>query len=385
MSARSPLVFLLKAIVVGLAGAFVLVFVNPTLLPERRPVVEVRQAEAEISTPVPSEPFSYAEAVSRAAPAVVNIYTAKMVTRRGTPAFTDPLLQHFFGRGSTPDVQRHLETSLGSGVIVSPDGYILTNNHVIDGADEIQVMMADERSLVASVVGSDPETDLAVLRVRSSELPTVLVDLGAPPRVGDVALAIGNPFGVGQSVTMGIIGATGRDDLGINTFENFIQTDAAINPGNSGGALINARGDLVGINTAIFSKSGGSQGIGFAIPSRLAMAVMEQIIEHGHAVRGWLGIEAQTLTAELADSFGLTQGPGVVVAGVLENSPAYSAGLARGDIITHIDGELAASARDVLNLISRHAPGSRVGIRGYRGSNPFEVHAQIMQRPLQRP
>jgi len=387
MTLKSLMLFLFKASVVGLAAAFIAVFLNPELLGARRPVVQIREVVAASPSPQQaSAPVdSYAEAVRYAAPAVANIFTTKVVVRRTAPAYEDPLLHYFFGRQRTPAVQRELETSLGSGVLVSPDGYLLTNNHVIADADEILVLLADDRRLVASVVGTDPETDLAVLRVRGEDdLPAMHVNLATSPEVGDVALAIGNPYGVGQTVTMGIISATGRDHLGINTFENFIQTDAAINPGNSGGALINARGDLIGINTAIFSKSGGSQGIGFAIPARLAVNVMEQIIEHGHPVRGWLGIEARSLDSNHTSSFGLVDQRGVVVAGVYRDSPAAKAGLAAGDVITHIDSEVAENARVVLKRIAKYPPGSSIRIRGYRGREPFEFAAVVAQRPVQQ-
>lgn len=381
MMRKRYLGLLLTGIVIGLAAACAVVYLSPGLPFRPAPVVEIRPTSAPSAE---SGRYSYAEAVRRAAPAVVNIYSARVVQQRASPAFRDPILEYFFGDRGHTQIPEKLETNLGSGVIVSVEGYVLTNNHVIDGASEIRVMLNDERSLIATVVGTDPETDLAVLRIDARGLPAILVETDALPQVGDIALAIGNPFGVGQTVTLGIISATGRDDLGINTFENFIQTDAAINPGNSGGALINAHGDLIGINSAIFSRSGGSQGIGFAIPSALAIAVMEQIIEHGHAVRGWLGIEAQTLTDELADSFGLPKQRGVVVAGVIANSPADSAGLMRGDIITHVDEEPTVSARDVLNVVAKHLPGQGIGIRGLRDGRPFEVHAEIGQRPPRR-
>jgi Do/DeqQ family serine protease len=326
---------------------------------------------------------SYADAVARATPAVVNIYTAKRVTQRADPFFDDPQLRRFFG-GATGRPRQQVQTSLGSGVIVSAQGYVLTNNHVIEGADEIQVMLADGRSVQAQLVGSDPESDLAVLRIALDALPTITLGDSQHLRVGDVVLAIGNPFGVGQTVTHGIVSATGRNRLGINTFEDFIQTDAAINPGNSGGALISPDGTLIGINTAIFSRSGGSQGIGFAIPVSLAQGVMQQIIEHGSVVRGWLGIETQDLTPELAQSLGMPAGRGVVVAGVLRDSPAHQAGLSPGDVITRIDEAPVTDAGSALKLIAAHAPGSRIHLQGLRAGVEFSFDGEVGIRPAQQ-
>jgi serine protease DegS len=329
MAIRKSLFFILQTIITGLAAAFVYVLlVQPQLLRTDGTVVEVTETpeqEAVSSSAGPGAlngmsvgPASYADAVQRAAPAVVNVHTAKVITRRVHPLLEDPIFQHFFGDRFTQS-RREVQTSLGSGVLISKQGYVLTNNHVIDGADEIKVLLADGRSAQAKVVGTDPDTDLAVLRIETESLPAIVIGNSKNLRVGDIALAIGNPFGVGQTVTFGIISATGRDHLGINAFEEFIQTDAAINPGNSGGALINASGELIGINSAIYSRSGGSQGIGFAIPINLAKGVMTQIIEQGHVVRGWLGIEAQDLTAALADSFGMPDTNGVLISGVLRD------------------------------------------------------------------
>jgi len=268
------------------------------------PTLDVNLQQAPQTSAVVQGPVTYADAVVIAAPAVVNLYTTKVINKPAHPLFEDPQFRRFFGDNSPK--QRRMESSLGSGVIMSPEGYILTNNHVTTGADQIVVALRDGRETLARVVGSDPETDLAVLKIDLKSLPSITIGRSEGLRVGDVALAIGNPFGVGQTVTMGIISATGRNQLGLNSYEDFIQTDAAINPGNSGGALVDANGNLTGINTAIFSKSGGSQGIGFAIPVKLATEVMKSIIEHGQVIRGWLGIEVQPLTKELAESFGLT-------------------------------------------------------------------------------
>ena len=264
------------------------------------PDQEVRVQEAPGFSFTRQGPASYADAVNSASPAVANLYTTKMVSKPAHPLFEDPQFRRFFG-DNLPR-QRRMESSLGSAVIMSREGYLLTNNHVTAGADQIVVALKDGRETLAHLVGSDPETDLAVLKIDLKDLPSITLGRSDDIHIGDVALAIGNPFGVGQTVTMGIISATGRNQLGLNTYEDFIQTDAAINPGNSGGALVDASGNLIGINTAIFSKSGGSQGIGFAIPTKLALEVMKAIVEHGQVIRGWLGIEVQPLTPELAES-----------------------------------------------------------------------------------
>ena len=319
---------------------------------------------------------SYADAVSSAAPAVVNLYSTKLVNKSAQKPTTN--------RGLYSDdvlKQRRMESSLGSGVIISPEGYLLTNNHVVDGADQIVVALKDGRETLAQVVGTDPETDLAVLKIDLPDLPAITLGRSEQIRIGDVALAIGNPFGVGQTVTMGIISATGRNQLGINTYEDFIQTDAAINPGNSGGALVDAQGTLLGINTAIFSKSGGSQGIGFAIPTKLAMDVMRAIIEQGRVIRGWLGIEIQPLTPELAESFGMEGRPGIIVAGLYRNGPGYLAGLQPGDVILNIDGEAASNGRRSMNQVARKKPGDSVGIEVLRGGKVLEMQATVGVRP----
>ena len=378
--------FAFTSITAGLAAAIVLLVLRPDLLGDRKPLLDIREAAPPAAPPTSavlgSGPVSYADAVTQAAPAVVNVYTAKLVTRQSSPLLKDPLLRHFFGKQLRSRPRRQLETSLGSGVIISPRGYVLTNNHVIEQADEIQVVLASGDNVAATVVGRDPDTDLAVLRIRAEGLPSITVGDSARLRVGDVVLTIGNPFGVGKTVTMGIVSATGRNRLGINTFEDFIQTDAAINPGNSGGALINARGELIGINTAIFSKTGGSQGIGFAIPMNLARGVMEQIVEHGRVIRGWLGIQAQDITKELAQSFGLENANGILVAGVLQDGPADRAGLKPGDVITRMDGIEPEESYEILNLIARKRPGSRLQLTGRRGGEEFKLEAVIAERPL---
>ncbi|MEN8107223.1 MAG: Do family serine endopeptidase [Pseudomonadota bacterium] len=386
MTVRKFFSFLIQTITVGLAAAFLYtLLVQPDLLQRGSSIVEVHEVRPEPATPNSDRadsrgPVSYADAVEAAAPAIVNVHTAKVITRRAHPLLEDPIFRHFFGdRLGQP--RKEVQTSLGSGVIISSQGYILTNNHVIDGADEIQVLLADSRSTTAEVVGVDPETDLAVLRITLEDLPTIVIGDSNSLRVGDVAMAIGNPFGVGQTVTFGIISATGRDHLGINTYEDFIQTDAAINPGNSGGALINARGEMIGINSAIYSRSGGSQGIGFAIPVNLAKNVMKQIIEQGHVVRGWLGIEAQDLTPQLAESFGMKDTNGVLIAGVLRDGPADTAGIKPGDIVTSIDGIELLDAQQAMKLISEKPPETDIRIGGIRKGQSYVTSARVTPRP----
>ena len=372
---RAALPLLLLALLAGLLWT--------NLREPPRPVVELTVSER----PRPdaaalSGPISYAPSVERASPAVVNIYTAKTITRRAHPLLDDPLFRELFGDLGGPRQRR--QTSLGSGVIVSPEGYVLTNHHVIEGADEIELLLADGRAARARLIGSDPDTDLAVLKVTLEKLPTVTLGDSDGLRVGDVVLAIGNPFGVGQTVTQGIVSATGRSRLGLSTYENFIQTDAAINPGNSGGALVNAFGELVGINTAIFSKSGGSQGIGFAIPVRLARQVLEQIIEHGRPLRGWLGVEIQDITPELAESFRLDEPRGALIAGILRGGPAHRAGLQPGDVITEADNHPLRDATDLLNRVAQHPPGTALTLEGVREAKPLTLEVVVGERPATR-
>ncbi len=328
-----------------------------------------------------SGPVSYADAVARATPSVVNIFSSKVTLERGKGLFDDPLFQRFFGDRLSSQPRKRRQTNLGSGVIIDGRGFILTNHHVIEGAEAIRVVLSDGRTLDARVAGTDPDTDLAVIKVETDRLPAITVGDSRHLRVGDVVLAIGNPFGVGQTVTMGIVSATGRSRLGINTFENFIQTDAAINPGNSGGALINARGELVGINTAIFSQNGGSDGIGFAIPVALAKGVMDQILRQGRVVRGWLGIAGQDITPQLAEAIGAEAGRGVLVSAVLEGGPADRAGVEPGDIITHIDNRVPGGAHDILEIISRMPPGSSIELRGWRDGEPLRLTVEVAERP----
>lgn len=324
-------------------------------------------------------PASYSSAVQKAAPAVVNVYSSRIVERDQHPLMSDPFFQQFFDDDDTS--QQRMLSSLGSGVIVSQDGYVLTNHHVIKGADQIQVALRDGREALATVIGTDPESDLAVLRIPLDNLPNIKLSDSGDVAVGDVALAIGNPFGVGQTVTMGIISATGRSHLGLNAYEDFIQTDAAINPGNSGGALVNPDGALVGINTAIFSRSGGSQGIGFAIPANLAHGILDELVTQGRVIRGWLGIEAQELSRELAASFGLRTPQGMIVAGVVKGGPAESAGLQPGDVLLALDDEPILDARTTMSDIAELTPGDTLPLTIVRSGEKKHVELTVGERP----
>jgi serine protease DegQ len=325
-----------QTVTVALAILFVVTTLKPEWLPQRQAVVALHEApssEEEGHAPI----GSYRDAARAALPSVVHIYTTQEVKQQRHPLFDDPIFRHFFG--DRPEGQPQRNSGLGSGVIVSPNGYILTNFHVIESADDIQVSLNDSKTYKAKIIGSDPESDLAILQIKADKLPAITFGQMESLRVGDVVLAIGNPFGVGQTVTMGIVSALGRSHLGINTFENFIQTDAAINPGNSGGALVDSEGHLVGINTAIYSRTGGSLGIGFAIPVSSARSIMEQIIRTGSVTRGWIGVEAQEITLELAESFGLPGTEGSLIAGVVRGSPADTAGIRPGDVLLSVNGK----------------------------------------------
>lgn len=326
---------------------------------------------------------SYSQAVKKAMPAVVNIFTTKKATDNSHQKYLDdPVFRHFFGdQFDEPDLQAQPENSLGSGVIVSEQGLILTNNHVIALADEIDIALSDGRKTSAKVVGTDPETDLALIKIDADNLPAITFASSDKLNVGDVVLAIGNPFGVGQTVTQGIISALGRNHLGINTFENFIQTDASINPGNSGGALIDTDGNLVGINSAIYSRSGGSMGIGFAIPATLARQVMDQITTQGNVTRGWIGVEAQDITPELAESFKLKLAQGALIAGVLRNSPAERAGIRAGDILLTIEGKPISDTSSMLNLIAALTPNQKAKFKIARAETTIDVVVLIGKRP----
>ena len=321
---------------------------------------------------------SLSAAAKRAAPAVVSIAASK-APARGSQG-DDPWFRFFFGlRGAPQGLEP--QRGLGSGVIVSPEGYLLTNHHVVDGADEIEVQLADGRQVSAKVVGTDPETDVAVLKIELDTLPAVVFGNSERLEVGDVVLAIGNPFGVGQTVTAGIVSALGRNQLGINTFENFIQTDAAINPGNSGGALVDASGTLVGINTAIFSRSGGNLGIGFAIPAATARLVMEGLIREGKVVRGWIGVEPRDLTPDIAETLRLPIRSGVLITGVLQDGPASAGGLRPGDVVTRIGDKRIVNTAELLNAVAALSPGTHATIAVQRGGSALDLNVRIAQRP----
>jgi len=377
-----------QAVTVVLALLFTFATLRPEWLPSRLSA-PAPTAQVPVSPPraAPAEQpgiqrdraiLSYSEAAGRATPAVVNIFTSKTVRQQEHPLFGDPLFRRFFGDQFD---QRQQTNSLGSGVIATADGYVLTNEHVIESADEIEVLLADGTRAQARLVGADPETDLAVLRVDLKNLPAIEFGDAEAARIGDVVLAIGNPFGVGQTVTMGIISALGRTQLGINTFENFIQTDAAINPGNSGGALVDSEGRLLGINTAIYSRTGGSLGIGFAIPVSTVRHVMEQIVATGSVTRGYIGVEPQDLTPELAEAFRLPRREGAIIAGVMRGGPADRAGVRVGDILVDVDGKPVADTASMLNLIAQLQPGTTVRFHFLRDAKPVEIPIRIGKRP----
>lgn len=318
--------------------------------------------------------FSYASAVNKASPSVVNIYTTKRVATQSS----NTIYNRFF-RNELNNPDARIETGSGSGVIVSSQGYILTNYHVVKNTQRVHVLLKDGRDFPAKLVGSDVDTDLALLKIEANDLIAVTMASQHSVSIGDIVLAIGNPFGVGQTVTMGIVSATGRDRLGLNTFENFIQTDAAINPGNSGGALVDVYGNLVGINTAIFSKDGGNQGIGFAIPTQMVSNVLDQLITHGQVVRGWIGAVGRDLSPQAKKIFKLQYG--AVIQEVVQGSPAYLAGLSQGDIITHIDGNVVKDVQDVLLHIVQKKPGDAMSLKGIRQGKTFETTLLLVQRP----
>jgi serine protease DegS len=326
-------------------------------------------------------PFSYADAVNLSAPSVVTIYTTKTVAEKSHPLLDDPVFGQFFGDQLQRRQRSHSETNLGSGVIIGAEGFILTNQHVIDGADEILISLADGRGSQALLIGEDKETDIAILQIPVTGLAGIHIADMPTTRVGDVVLAIGNPLNVGQTVTMGIVSATGRDRIGLNTFENFIQTDAAINPGNSGGALINAHGELIGINTAIFSQTGGAQGIGFAIPISLALDIMQQIIEFGEVTRGWLGVEGTEISARAALATGDAGIKGALIVGVFIDSPADKAGVVAGDIVVAVDGKPVLGIRDLLDKITLHKPGEQLQITVFRGPEQLMLNMKVTRRP----
>lgn len=370
-----------QAVTVCLGILFVLKLFYPTLLtqPVNKTLV-IKETAATSQAMVAKS--GYRNAVSKAMPSVVNIFTTARMSQDPHRALkNDPLFRHFFG-DEIEEEDEQPENSLGSGVIVGADGLILTNNHVISSADQIEVALSDGSKSSATVVGTDPETDLAVLKIDRKQLPAITFSNSDQMKVGDVVLAIGNPFGVGQTVTQGIISALGRNHLGINTFENFIQTDASINPGNSGGALIDVNGNLIGINSAIYSRNGGSMGIGFAIPVSIAKQVMEQITFNGSVTRGWIGIEAQDITPELAESFNLKNVNGSLIAGVLLDSPADRAGLRPGDILIAIDNKPVSDSQAMLNIIAMLKPRDKATLAILRAGKKMEISLIVGKRPL---
>ena len=375
-----------QAVTVALA----LLFVVATLKPEwlgRAPGAMLPQIVS-VVTASPAAPVAASAAApglraaaQRAAPSVVSIVASKVRPRQAQT--DDPWFDFFFGQRGGPQGQEP-QRGLGSGVIVSPEGYLLTNQHVIDGADEIEVQLSDGRQALAKLVGADPETDVAVLRIDLDRLPAVVFGNTDQLQVGDAVLAIGNPFGVGQTVTAGIVSALGRNRLGLNTFENFIQTDAAINPGNSGGALVDGAGNLVGINTAIFSRSGGSLGIGFAIPANTARTVMESLIRDGKVTRGWIGVEPRDLSPDMADTLGLPVKSGVLITGVLRDGPAASGGMQPGDVVTRIGGKAVANTAELLSAVAALPPGSAAAITVQRADKALDLTVKIALRPPAR-
>ncbi len=385
--------FVARFVVIGLALAFVIALIwprsgsalrarlglaNPPAV-SRAATVSAPVASEPAATPAPTTaPASYADAVQRAAPSVVNIYANRVVTEQPVQRFSDPLMQQLMGNVPIGPVQRRREQNLGSGVIFSSKGYVLTNNHVIAGAQNIQVLLYDGRVAQATVVGADPDTDLAVLKVKASDLPVIHIAAKAP-RVGDVVLAIGNPFGIGQTVTMGIISATRRQ---LNTFspEDFIQTDAAINFGNSGGALVNASGDLIGINTALLGRASGAEGIGFAIPVATAKSVLDQLVEHGRVVRGWLGIDYTSVPIN-ADSGLPPAARGVWVTDVYPGSPAALAGIRPGDVLLRMGPDDINGPSWLRHREIALKPGTRVTLSGMRSGSPFKTTVTLAQRP----
>ncbi len=378
MSMSRPLAWILAAFVAGMASVLAGLWLAPRLLPGASPSVAALVARDTAA----SAGTSFSDAVSRAAPAVVNVFSSVTTTERHTQAFRDPRMQPHYGQLAPEAEYKHRGTSLGSGVILSADGLMLTNRHVVKDAYRVQVELADGRRLAVRVVGFDPETDLAVLKANAKELPTIPVGRPRDLRVGDVVLAIGNPFGVGQTVTLGIVSATGRSNLGITGIENFIQTDAAINPGNSGGALIDSRGALIGINTAIYSESGVSEGVGFAIPADLAQGVARSVAASGKVSRGWLGLAGRSVTAALAADFGLRTETGVLVSSTVEGGPAEQAGLRPGDVITQIGGHPVAGTQDLFDLVAATGPDAAVRLEVWRGNDRIEARPTTGARPL---
>ena len=371
-----------QATTIGLAVLFVINTLKPTLLPTaaRGGIVTLYEDEkVDTVSELPNVGFS--RAAKKVMPAVVNIFTTSEVKQQAHPFMDDPRFRFFFG-DEFDDNAAQQNSSLGSGVLVSHDGYILTNHHVVESADQIEVAFADGRKTKGHIIGTDPDTDLAVIKVDiGSDLPAVTFAGPEAAHVGDIVLAVGNPFGVGQTVTMGIVSALKRNHLGLNTFENFIQTDAAINPGNSGGALADVEGNLLGINSAIYSPNGGSLGIGFAIPVSTAKKIMEQIIQNGSVTRGWIGVAVQDMTPELAESFKLKDTQGVLISEVVRGSPADKAGIKPGDILVSIADSTLSDSTVMLETISALVPGNTVSLKLLRNQTDVVVQVKVGKRP----
>jgi len=367
-----------QTVTILLASYFVVATLKPDLLGNRQPhSSSISLIEAPSVSPDTAPPGSFRLAAQKSSAAVVSINTSKAA--RNGPRSSDPWFNYFFGEQGNQQ-----QTGLGSGVIVDASGFILTNNHVVEGADEIEVVLNDSRHARAKVIGTDPDSDLAVLKIDLDRLPAIVLGNSDSLRVGDQVLAIGNPFGVGQTVTGGIVSALGRNQLGINTFENFIQTDAAINPGNSGGALVDTNGNLMGINTAIYSRSGGSMGIGFAIPVSTAKLVMEGIVKDGQVTRGWIGVEPNELSPELAETFGVKAQSGVIITGVLQNGPAARSGLRPGDVITHVAGKPINNVSELLSSVAALKPGTASKFDVLRREEKVELNVTPGLRPKPR-
>ena len=371
-----------QATTIGLAMLFIINTLKPGLLPNaaRSGVVTLYETAQDTGSKIPAAGFSVA--AKKVMPAVVNVFTTSTVKVPNNPFMDDPRFRFFFGeQGDNTATEQN--SSLGSGVIVSHDGYILTNHHVVDAADQIEVALTDGRTAKGRVIGSDPDTDLAVIKIElpGGDLPAITFGHAEQAQVGDIVLAVGNPFGVGQTVTMGIVSALKRNHLGLNTFENFIQTDAAINPGNSGGALVDVNGNLIGINSAIYSPNGGSLGIGFAIPVSTAKKIMEQIIQNGSVIRGWIGVAVQELTPELAESFKLGNVQGVLISEVMRGSPADKAGIKAGDILTTVDNKPLIDSNAMLETISSLPPGKIAVLKLLRNQREVVVQVKVGKRP----
>ena len=384
-----------QAVTVALAALFVVATLKPEWVSQAprfglRGGGSAESAVTVVQAPAPSPSAGFAPtpalvmqgslsgAARQAAPAVVSVFTSAKVTRNQRDA--DPWFRYFFGDQDPSQPQ----SGMGSGVIVAPEGYILTNNHVVERMERIEVQLSDGRRTVAKVIGADPDTDLAVLKIELDRLPSITLGDSENLQVGDVVLAIGNPFGVGQTVTAGIVSALGRNQLGINTFENFIQTDAAINPGNSGGALVDAEGRLMGINSAIYSRSGGNMGIGFAIPVSTARQVMDGLIKDGQVTRGWIGVEPRDITQDLADTFELKIDKGVLITGVLQGGPADAGGVKPGDVVTTVAGKAVGNTAQLLNAVAGLKPGTRSAIGIQRGAEAISIDIEVAKRPATR-